>query len=138
MTENTGTKIILHASPYFHVPIILPIAIYFISQDRDVRNLAIQALLFQLMFLATLIGGAIITCSLSILGIFGGLSLSMLFNNPAGFMFGVAPTGVLLLMLIVTLGLLYYITPLIGIIYAIKGRPFSYPIVGRFVVSKEF
>lgn len=45
--ENTGLKVLVHASAFF-APFLVPFIVFLISSDQEVKKLSIQALLFQL------------------------------------------------------------------------------------------
>ena len=45
--ENTGLKILVHASAFF-APFLVPFIVFLITSDQEVKKLSIQALLFQL------------------------------------------------------------------------------------------
>ncbi|ETP67403.1 membrane protein [Planococcus glaciei] len=46
--ENTGFKILVHASAFF-APFLVPFIVFLITSDPEVKKLSIQALLFQLV-----------------------------------------------------------------------------------------
>jgi len=46
--ENTGFKILVHASAFF-APFLVPFFVFLITSDPEVKKLSIQALLFQLV-----------------------------------------------------------------------------------------
>ena len=100
--ENKWTKVLLHASAFF-LPVLVPILIFLISSDTQIKRLSIQSLLFQfVMWVLT--------------GIAGVLSW-ILIGIPFFIIFS--------LMLI--------IVPIIGIIKALQDEEWNYPIVGRWV-----
>lgn len=45
--ENTGLKVLVHASAFF-APFLVPFIVFLITSDQEVKKLSIQALLFQL------------------------------------------------------------------------------------------
>lgn len=45
--ENTGLKVLVHASAFF-APFLVPFIVFIIAADQEVKKLSIQALLFQL------------------------------------------------------------------------------------------
>lgn len=45
--ENTGLKVLVHASAFF-APFVVPFIVFIITSDQEVKKLSIQALLFQL------------------------------------------------------------------------------------------
>jgi len=46
--QNTGMKILVHASAFF-APFLVPFIVFLVSNDEEVKKLSIQALLFQLV-----------------------------------------------------------------------------------------
>ena len=46
--ENTGFKILVHASAFF-APFLVPFIVFIITSDQEVKKLSVQALLFQLV-----------------------------------------------------------------------------------------
>ena len=100
--ENKWTKVLLHASAFF-LPVLVPVLIFLISTDSQIKRLSIQALLFQfVMWVLT--------------GIAGFLSWIII---------GIPFLIVFSLMLI--------IVPIIGIVRALQDEEWNYPIVGRWV-----
>mgnify|MGYP000983270494 CR=1 FL=1 len=96
-------KVIVHASPLFGLPIIVPLLFYFLSRHEEVKRLSIQALLFQ--FIMTVL--IIVSSLLSIILI--GIPFLIIF------------------------GLMIIIVPIIGIVTAIQDTHWEYPIVKRWV-----
>lgn len=100
--ENKWTKVLLHASAFF-LPVLLPIVIFLISTDTQVKRLSIQALLFQgVMYVLIAIAGVL---------------AFVLIGLPFLFIFW----------------LMTWIVPIIGIIRALQDEDWNYPIVGRWV-----
>ncbi|MDQ0429752.1 putative membrane protein [Planomicrobium stackebrandtii] len=99
MMENTGLKILVHASAFF-APFLVPVIVFLISQDKEVKKLSIQALLFQLA-----LGVLIFISSLLIVFIIG-------------------------IPMLIVFGLMGIIIPIMGIIRALNNEQFDYPIVG--------
>ncbi|HSI65873.1 MAG TPA: DUF4870 domain-containing protein [Planococcus sp. (in: firmicutes)] len=97
--ENTGLKVLVHASAFF-APFLVPFIVFVISNDDEVKKLSIQALLFQLV--------------MGILLAISGLLVVVLIGIP----------------LLVVFGLMTVIVPILGIIKALNGDRFDYPIVG--------
>ncbi|WP_142827416.1 DUF4870 domain-containing protein [Planococcus soli] len=97
--ENTGLKILVHASAFF-APFLVPVIVFLISQDKEVKKLSIQALLFQLA-----LGVLIFVSSLLIVFIIG-------------------------IPMLIVFGLMGIIIPIMGIIRALNNEQFDYPIVG--------
>lgn len=54
--ENTGMKVLIHASAFF-APYLVPVVIFLISEEHGVKKTAIQAVLWQLVI------GALFTIS---------------------------------------------------------------------------
>lgn len=111
MDRDMGFKIILHFSLFLGLPFILPIILYFMAEGQEqgrLRSLCIQALLFQ--------------------GMMGFLMALFFFLSFISIEIGLLPFGILIIVCI--------LTPIVGIIYAIQDRHFSYPIVG-FLVPPE-
>ena len=98
--ENTGLKILVHASAFF-APYLVPFIIYLVVDDLEVKRLSIQALLFQLVM------GALIFISILLIFVLIGIPMLIIF------------------------GLMTFIVPIIGIVKAIGGETYNYPIVGR-------
>ena len=99
--ENTGLKVLVHASAFF-MPFLVPFIVYLISEDREVKKIAVQAVLFQIV-MAVLIFVAVLLSFLLI-----GIPLLVIF------------------------GLMTLIVPIFGIVRAVNHEPFNYPIVGSF------
>ena len=57
--ENTGLKVLVHASAFF-APFLVPFIIYLVVDDAEVKRLSIQALLFQLVMGALIVLSAIL------------------------------------------------------------------------------
>ncbi|ELK42046.1 hypothetical protein BAG01nite_18310 [Brevibacillus agri] len=100
--DYRGVKAITHASAFF-APFLVPIVVWVLMQERDAKNMALQALLFHL-FMSILIS---ISWVLSF----------VLIGIPFLIVFGLMA--------------IYY--PIKGIIYSLQGRPFRYPVIGSIV-----
>jgi uncharacterized protein len=99
--DNKLLKVLLHASAFF-APVLVPIIVYFVSDEQEVKSLSLQALLFQgVMWVAVFIS----TLLLFVL------------------------IGFILLPIV---GLIGIIVPIIGIVKALQDEPWQYPVVGRF------
>ncbi|MFY0544317.1 DUF4870 domain-containing protein [Brevibacillus sp. H7] len=98
METNKLIKIITHASTFF-APFLVPIAVMLLIKEQDVRQTAVQALLFHI---------GISIC----LGISWVLSF-LLVGIPFLILFGIMA--------------LYY--PIKGIVYAISDKSFHYPLM---------
>ncbi|MGN7388396.1 DUF4870 domain-containing protein [Sporosarcina sp. SAFN-015] len=57
--ENTGLKVLVHASAFF-APFLVPFIIYLVVDDTEVKRISIQALLFQLVMGALIFISAIL------------------------------------------------------------------------------
>lgn len=97
--EAKGLKVLVHASAFF-APFLVPFIVFLISEDKDVKRLSIQALLFQAVM------GALLFIS--------SLLVFVLIGIP----------------MLIVLGLAGIIIPVLGIITALNDQHFSYPIVG--------
>ncbi|QHJ69423.1 DUF4870 domain-containing protein [Planococcus halotolerans] len=97
--ETKGLKVLVHASAFF-APFLVPFIVFLISEDKDVKRLSIQALLFQVVM------GALLFIS--------SLLVFVLIGIP----------------LLIVVGLVGIIIPVLGIITALNDQHFSYPIVG--------
>lgn len=97
--ENTGLKVLVHASAFF-APFLVPVIVFLISEDKELKKLSIQALLFQLV-----IGALIFISSWLVI-----------------FLIGIP--------MLIVFGLMGAIVPIMGIIKALNNEYFDYPIVG--------
>ncbi|WP_298829389.1 DUF4870 domain-containing protein [uncultured Planococcus sp.] len=97
--ENTGLKILVHASAFF-APFLVPVIVFLISMDKEVKKLSIQAMLFQLV-----IGALLFISSWLVI-----------------FLIGIP--------MLIVFGLIGVIIPIMGIIRALNNEQFDYPIVG--------
>lgn len=97
--QNTGLKILVHASAFF-APLLVPFIVFIITGDKEVKKLSIQALLFQLVMWGLIFVSTILSFIL---------------------------IGIPLLILFSIVGI---IVPVLGIINALNGEEFNYPIVG--------
>ena len=100
--ESKWSKIIIHASAFF-APFLVPIIFFLISSEDAVKRIAIQALLFQVVF------GILIVIAI---------------------IFSVFLIGLPFLLVFV---LIFWIAPVIGIVKALMDEDWNYPIVGRWV-----
>ncbi|MGE7624271.1 DUF4870 domain-containing protein [Viridibacillus sp. NPDC096237] len=98
--ESKGLKVILHASAFF-APLLLPILFYIFIDDKQIKRLSIQALLFQFVMWALVV----------VSGIFSFLLIGLPF---------------LVVFLIMTV-----VVPVIGIVKALNDTDWDYPIVGK-------
>ena len=97
--EHKGLKILIHASTWF-APVLVPIIVYFLSSNREVKSLSLQAVIFHLVM------GVLISISIFFSWILIGIPFLIVF------------------------GLMALIAPIMGIIRALDDRPFRYPIIG--------
>ncbi|ALS75242.1 DUF4870 domain-containing protein [Planococcus rifietoensis] len=97
--ENTGMKILVHASAFF-APFLVPVIVFILSSDQEVKKLSIQALLFQLVMSALIFASSLLTVILI------GFPLLLLF------------------------GAIAIIVPIIAIVKALNNEPYNYPVVG--------
>ncbi|GGE15094.1 hypothetical protein GCM10011571_15790 [Marinithermofilum abyssi] len=94
-----GLKILIHASTWF-APVLVPIIVYLVVSDREVKSLSLQALVFHL-----------------VMGVLIGLS----------WVFSWVLIGIPFL---IVFSIMAVVVPVLGIIRALQERPFRYPIVG--------
>lgn len=90
-------------SSAFYLPILLPLLFMLLIDDSRVKSLSLQALLFQI----------VMTVLISISTIFSYILIGIPF--------------------LIVFGLMAFIIPIIGIIRALQGDYWNYPIVGRWV-----
>ncbi|MFJ8064836.1 DUF4870 domain-containing protein [Psychrobacillus sp. NPDC096426] len=100
--QNTGLKILLHASTWF-APFLVPFILYLVVDDDEIKKLSIQAVLFQLVMYV------LITVSILLIILLIGIPMVIIF------------------------GIMAFVVPIIGIIKAINGDTFNYPIVGSWI-----
>jgi len=100
--ERVGLKIFVHASAFF-APFLVPVLIFLLIEDQGIKNLSVQAVLFQLVMSVLITISAIFTVLLVGLPFLIGFSI------------------------------MYLIVPVIGIFKALKGEDYNYPIVGRWI-----
>ena len=97
--ENTGMKVLVHASAFF-APFLVPVIIFILASDQEVKKLSIQALLFQLVMAALIFASSllvVVLIGIPLLIIFGAISI---------------------------------IVPIIAIVKALNNEPYDYPVVG--------
>ncbi|WP_313890840.1 DUF4870 domain-containing protein [Psychrobacillus sp.] len=100
--QNTGLKILLHASTWF-APFLVPFVLFLVINDEEIKKLSIQAILFQLVM------AVLITVSAFLIILLIGIPMLIIF------------------------GIMAFVVPIIGIIKAINGDTFNYPIVGSWI-----
>lgn len=84
-------------------PMLLPCIVFLVAQDRSVKRIALQAFLFHIMIVAL-------------------ISISWFFSF---FLIGIP--------FLIIFGLMAIVCPIMGIIYALEGRQYQYPIVKWFI-----
>lgn len=103
--DNKWIKVIVHASGFFSsffVSMIVPLIIYFMSRDKDVKSLSLQAIVFQLVM---------------------GILIAI------AYVFSTILIGLPFLVVFVAMTL---IVPIVGIIRALQEKKWSYPLIGKF------
>lgn len=100
--DHKGVKAITHASAFF-APFLVPLIVWLLMQDRDVKSAALQALLFHVII------GILISISWALSFLLIGIPFLIVFG---------------------LMGLYY---PIKGIVYSLQGRPFRYPVIGALV-----
>ena len=100
--ESKAIKVLIHASAFF-LPILIPVIVYFMSTDEEVKRLSLQALLFQVV--------------LWVAGVIAVVLVIFL----VGFI------------LVPIVGLLGIIIPIIGIVKVLQDEHWEYPIVKYWV-----
>ncbi|WP_172370966.1 DUF4870 domain-containing protein [Sporosarcina jiandibaonis] len=100
--ENTGMKVLIHASAFF-APFLVPILMFLISDENDIKKLSIQAILFQL-----------------VMGVLIAISVIM-----SVFLIG--------LPFLIGFSIMWIVVPIIGIVKALKNERYDYPFVGKWV-----
>ncbi|CAM3583786.1 MULTISPECIES: DUF4870 domain-containing protein [Brevibacillus] len=100
--DHNGVKAITHASAFF-APFLVPLLVWLLMQDRHVKSMALQALLFHVGI------GILISISAVLSYILIGIPFLIVFG---------------------LIGIYY---PIKGVIFSLQGRPFHYPIIGSLV-----
>jgi hypothetical protein len=100
--DNKWLKILVHASTWF-APVLVPLVVYLVAEEREVKKLSLQALVFHIV-MGILIG---------ISGIFSFILIGIPF---------------LIFFLATSL-----VAPILGIIRAWQDRAFDYPVIGSFI-----
>ncbi|MBA4494149.1 DUF4870 domain-containing protein [Paenactinomyces guangxiensis] len=98
--EYKWVKVLIHASTWF-APVLVPIIVYLVIRDREVKSLSLQALVFHLII------GILISISAFFSWILIGIPFLIIF------------------------ALIAIIAPVKGMIRALQGRPFRYPMIGN-------
>jgi len=100
--DNKWIKIVIHASTWF-APILLPLIVYFLADEREIKRLSLQAMVFHLI-MSVLIG--------------------------ISWVFSVILIGIPFL---IVFGLIAIFAPIMGILRALQERHFDYPIIGSWI-----
>jgi hypothetical protein len=106
LLSEKGLKILIHAGAWF-APVLVPILVWLLIKEHEIRKLSVQALLFQFLM---------VICFLVL------PLIAIVFPFIIGISF------------LIIFGLMYVFTPIVGIIKALRDRPFNYPVVGWFVL----
>lgn len=99
--ETKGIRILTHASAFF-APYLVPIIVFFVTNDDLIKRLAIQAILFQIVL------GVLIWISTIFSFILIGIPFLVLF------------------------GIIWVFVPVLGILAALRDEHYEYPIVKHF------
>ena len=84
-------------------PFLVPFVLYLVIDDQEIKKLSIQAILFQLVMTV------LITISIFLIIFLIGIPMLVIF------------------------GIMAFVVPIIGIVNAINGNTFNYPIVGSWI-----
>ncbi|MBD1371865.1 DUF4870 domain-containing protein [Hazenella sp. IB182357] len=100
--DSKGLKVLVHASTWF-APIVVPLIVYVVITDKEVRRISMQALIFHII--------------MSILIFISSLLSFVLIGIP----------------FLIAFAIMALIYPIIGIIRAINEEHFDYPLTRMFV-----
>ena len=100
--ETKLIRILIHASTWF-APILVPLIIFFIASEEQLKRLSIQAVIFHLL-----------------------MSFSISFSI---FLISTILLAIIGLPLFIGFALISFVVPIIGIIQAARGEYFEYPII---------
>ena len=100
--DKRGIKILVHASTWF-APMLVPLIVYLIFKDRDLKRLSLQAIVFHAVF---------------------WLLISV------SFVLSFVLIGIPFLVIFSIMGLYY---PIKGMVYAWKEKYFEYPVAKWFI-----
>ncbi|MGD8189711.1 DUF4870 domain-containing protein [Brevibacillus ginsengisoli] len=100
--DSKGIKVVTHASTFF-APIIVPLLVWLLIKDQEVKNLAMEALIFHILM---------------------GISI-WVFTLLSFILIGIP------FLIVAGIVAIYY--PIKGIFYALRDRRFHYPFIGSFV-----
>lgn len=99
--EQKGLKVLVHASA-FYMPFLIPLFIFLIIDDHEVKKTAVQAVLFQIAM------GVLVFISFLLIFIVIGIPMIIVF------------------------GIMWVVVPILAIIKTLNGEDYNYPIVGSF------
>ena len=99
--EQKGLKVLVHASA-FYMPFLIPLIIFLLIDDQEVKKTAVQAVLFQIAM------GVLVFISFLLIFIVIGIPMIIVF------------------------GIMWVVVPILAIIKTLKGEDYNYPIVGSF------
>lgn len=99
--EQKGLKVLVHASA-FYFPFLVPLVVFLLADDHQVKKTAIQAVLFQIAM------GILVFISFLLIIVVVGIPMLILF------------------------GIMWFVVPIIAIIKTLSGEDYNYPIVGSF------
>lgn len=99
--EQKGLKVLVHASA-FYMPFLIPLIIFLIIDDHEVKKTAVQAVLFQIAM------GVLVFISFLLIFIVIGIPMIIVF------------------------GIMWVVVPILAIIKTLNGEDYNYPIVGSF------
>lgn len=102
--ETTGLRVLVHASAFF-APYFVPVLIFLLVEDQGIKNLSVQAVLFQLIMGALIFVSALL--SLLLIGI----------------------------PFVIGFGIMWFVIPIIGIVKSLRNEDYNYPIVGGWIES---
>lgn len=94
-------RVLVHASAFF-TPYLVPIIIFFVTEDELVKRVSIQAILFQLVI------GVLFWISIILSFLLIGIPFAI------GF------------------GIMWFVVPIIGIVKSLNDEHYEYPIVKNF------
>ncbi len=100
--EHKGLKVLLHASTWF-APFLVPFILFLVIDSSEIKKLAIEAVLFQLVMTALITISAFLVI----------------------FLIGIPMLAFFVIMA--------FVVPIIGIIRALTDESFHYPIVGNWI-----
>lgn len=100
--DTKWIKVLIHSSTWF-APVLVPILIYLVANDQELKKLSLQALIFHLSMVVLL---AISTFLIIVL---------------IGYLF------------IFVFTIISIIIPIMGIVSALQDRTFNYPVIGQFI-----